>query len=89
MYSIGWSGGTPGAVAGYTAAHGVANFDRTNFPSAWTTCSDSSAGLPSVATGADPQNFTTTSRGQIRQDVGCDVWQITDEKFLTNEAINL
>ena len=91
-YAVGWTVANTRTVTGYAGLPGAApNYGTTNTPAAWTQCTGAiavSALAPMPATN-DPQTITARAAGQLRELQTCDVWQIDDQKQLSNPTIAL
>lgn len=93
FYSIGWSTGvatsSTSLITGFTTpATAVPGFARVNFPAGWNTCTPTLSGVP-VAASVDPQVFTVTASGQIRDAQPCDIWTIDENKLMRNTVVSL
>lgn len=87
FYSIGFATTDTTTVTGFAGTISTAFYNRTSYPAAWSECA------PSLALGVtgttDPQTFTASASGQIRDGQVCDVWTITDLKVLRNTTVSL
>jgi len=92
--------GVGAAVTGFTSVTGLENYGRLNAPAGWTTCAvtnhtGTTYQQAGIATGLgtagfsypDSQVFTEYASGQILDATGCDIWQITHLKVLTNTTV--
>ncbi|NUM88496.1 MAG: prepilin-type N-terminal cleavage/methylation domain-containing protein [Bdellovibrionales bacterium] len=90
FYTIGWNFASySGTVQGY--AGGVANTSiaRSNFPAGFGDCTVSLGQSP-ANNADDPQAFTVTASGQLRDGLAiCDGWTIDDAKVLSNPTVGL
>jgi prepilin-type N-terminal cleavage/methylation domain-containing protein len=91
FYATGWAGVNTGTVQGYSGSVANPNWDRTNYPATWTTCTDAdhTGALPAANATNDVQTFTSGARGQIRDGTACDYWTIDENKTLSNAVVNL
>ena len=94
FYDIGYNGGPwTFNITGYTSGAGGSGPRslRTGYPASWTLCTPSSYFLNRLSDNPwnmdDPQHFVMGAAGQIRDNKGCDVWQIDDFKHLQNTLI--
>ena len=89
MYTVGWAAVWAGSNTGFpTLGSTTGSFARTGYPSTWTACVPALGAAPATNT-TDPQTFTVTASGQVRNAVGCDVWTIDDTKAVSNITIAL
>jgi prepilin-type N-terminal cleavage/methylation domain-containing protein len=93
FYSLGWSTGvaanSTSLISGFTTpGTAVPNFARINFPGTWASCTPALSAVP-VATSTDPQVFTVTASGQIRDGQPCDIWTIDENKVMRNTVVSL
>lgn len=85
-YTLGFATTDTTTVTGYAGALTTASYARTNYPAAWSECAPALAGASGTT---DPQTFTASASGQLRDGAACDVWGITDLKVLSNSTVNL
>lgn len=98
-YGIGWYASPfyTGSVTGYVGLKGGANLGRQNTPSDtnWGTVCNAVTSTPGLLPDAnaspfdvtDPQSFIVGAAGAIKANGVCDIWRITDLKYLTNTQV--
>ncbi len=86
FYSVGWTAAHTTSPTGYTGS--IANGIWTNIANSFT-CTTTTVVLPGSLTG-DAQAFTAGASGCIRNGAAAhDLWNITENKVLSNATINL
>ena len=89
FYTSGWAAVWAGSVTGYPSLGSpTSSYARLGYPTSWTSCVPSLGAVPAT-NATDPQAFTVTVAGQIRNSVDCDVWTVDDAKSVLNITINL
>lgn len=86
FYSVGWTANHTTSPTGYTGS--ILNGIWTNVNNSFT-CTTSTVVLPASLTG-DAQTFTAGASGCVRNGAPAhDLWNITENKVLSNSTINL
>lgn len=93
-YQVGWTATTAaGSVTGYGATAATANYDRVNYPAAWSDCNMAPMSASPGATSLNAQTFSVTATGQLSDGAtasgSCDTWTINESKTLSNATIGL
>lgn len=94
FYQVGWTATTAaGSVSSYGSTASAANYDRVNYPAAWSDCNMGPLSATPGATTLDGQTFSVVATGQLNDgntpSGSCDTWTIDHNKALSNVTIGL